>query len=262
MNWNNMQGKWALVTGASAGIGKAFAQELAARKINLILVARREKDLNELADSLKKEYGIEAMVAPVDLSKDGFLDDLVRLTGDKPVDVLVNNAGFGTSGFFWDIEGRQEESMIKVNCLAPVILTRHYLKSMKQLNQGSIIFLSSIASNQPSPTGTTYAATKVFDLFLGEGLHYELKNTNINVLTVLPGATATEFQKVAKYNKIKGARSPKQVVITSLKNLGKKRSVSDGISNKIMGFAARMLPRALAIHLAYKWTEGRRNKDA
>jgi short-subunit dehydrogenase len=170
--------------------------------------------------------------------------------------LLVNNAGFGTSGYFTEIEEKKEETMILLNCLAPVILTRHYLRGMKERNKGAIIFLSSIAANQPSPLGITYSATKVFDQYIGEALHYELKKTKIDVITVLPGATSTEFQQVADYNSIKGARRPEQVVMTSLKKLGKRRVVTDGLSNQIMGFAARTLPRAMAIHFAFKWTYG------
>lgn len=262
MKWKTNSGEWVLITGASAGIGKAYAEELAARKMNLILVARRKKELTVLAEKLTTQYGIKTLVVPVDLSADGFLKQIITLTKDQPVDLLINNAGFGTSGLFLDIEGDKEETMIKVNCLAPVILTRHYLKGMKERNHGGLIFLSSIAANQPSPAGITYSATKVFDRYIGEGLHYELKKTNIEVLTVLPGATLTEFQEVADYNAIKGSRTAEQVVQTSLKYLGRRRTVTDGIKNRLMGLAAQMVPRSAAIHAAYRWAEGKRKREA
>ncbi|MBI9099105.1 MAG: SDR family oxidoreductase, partial [Spirochaetaceae bacterium] len=255
-------GNWALITGASAGIGKAYAEAMASEGLNLVLVARREDELKKIASDLKQKNGIEVKTVALDLSKDGFMSELSEKTGNQEIDILVNNAGFGTSGYFHEIDGQKEETMVKLNCLAPVILTRHYMKGMLERNKGALIMLSSIAANQPSPHGVTYAATKVFDLFLGEGLHHETRKTGVDVLSVKPGATTTEFQKVADYKAIKGSRSAEQVVKTSLKNLGRRRAVTDGFSNKMMGFMAGILPRTLVINMAAQWAESNRNKDA
>ncbi len=256
----NKYGKWALITGASAGIGKSYAEEFASQGLNLILVARREQELEKLAADLSKKNKVEIKTVSIDLSRDNFLEELLEKTDNQQIDILVNNAGFGTSGNFHEIDSSKEEMMIKLNCLAPVVLSRFYLKDMLLRNKGAIIILSSIAANQPSPFGITYAATKVFDLFLGEGLYYETKNTGVDILTVLPGATTTEFQKVADYNNMKGSRTAVQVVNSSLKALGKKRTVTDGFSNRVMGFMAKILPRRLVIHMAASWTETNRKK--
>ncbi len=247
-------GSLALVTGASAGIGKAFARALAAEGIDLILVARRMDDLERLKTELESAWGVSVQPVAADLSKEDFLSIIQTSIGNRVPDILINNAGYGTSGYFHEIDGDTETAMIKVNCIAPVALTRHFLPNMLKQNKGALIFLSSIAANQPSPLGITYSATKVFDLFLGEGLHKELEGTGVAVLTVQPGATSTEFQKVADYNAIKGSRSAEDVVQTALRALGRKRTVVDGLNNRFMTLLARILPRSVAISAAQQWT--------
>ena len=260
MNIKNRYGEWALVTGASAGIGRSFAGALAKEGVNLILAARREEELNKLKKEIESETKVTVVPVTVDLSRDDFLDVIVKKSDNRPVDILVNNAGFGTSGPFHEINGDKEVAMIKVNCIAPVVLTRHYLPGMLKKNKGAVIFLSSVAANQPSPMGITYAATKVFDDFIGEALHYEVRKTGVDVLTVKPGVTATEFQMVADYNEFKKFRTGEDVVRTALKSLGRKRVVTDGFGNKLMGLSASLLPRGIVIAVADKWTDSNRKK--
>ena len=248
-------GNWALITGASAGIGLAFSEKLAEEGLNLILIARREDKLKEISKKIKEKYSVEIICLPLDLTKDDFLDDIKKITNDLEIGILVNNAGFGNNGFFINNDPENEANMVRLNCLAPVILTHHFVRPMKKRKNGAIIFLSSIAANQPTPRCATYAATKVFDLFLGEALSYELKNEGIKVVTVKPGATATEFQKTGAFKNINSARKPEDVVNTALKALGKKWTVIDGFGNKILSGLALLGPRKMAIKFAYKWME-------
>jgi short-subunit dehydrogenase len=253
MNFKKRFGSWALVTGASSGIGMALAHRLAAQGVNLVLVARRENELKILGDEIERTYRTKTLIAAADLSDDGFLDVILKKVKDIEIDILVNNAGFGSTGAFQDISQKSEIDMIKVNCIAPVVLTRHFLKGMVARKKGALIFLSSIAANQPTPLETTYAATKVFDLFIGEGLSGELKNSGVHVLTVKPGFTTTGFQDVAGLNSLQGARTPEDVADTTMRSLGRKRTVTDGFSNKILSAAARIAPKRVSISLARSW---------
>lgn len=254
-------GSVALITGASSGIGRAFAVALASEGLDLILVARRLDQLNELKVELEKKYAVSVSNVSVDLSESNFMERIDKAVVTNNVDILVNNAGYGTSGKFVDIDGETEQSMIKVNCLAPVILARRFLPRMITRKKGALIFLSSIAANQPTPFGVTYAATKVFDQYIGEALYGELRGSGVSVLTVQPGVTNTGFQQKADYKDINGARKAEDVVRSALKALGRKRVVVDGFSNKVLTLFARILPRIIAIELAKLWTLSNRKKD-
>jgi short-subunit dehydrogenase len=243
-------GPWALITGASAGIGEAFAHALAEKGFNLIVIARRKDKLISLKGELEKSFPIEVLPVELDLSQSDFLPMLIKKTGEREVNLLVNNAGFGINSYFLDTDPARDREMVMVNCLAPLALTHHFARAMAQRRRGAIIFLSSIGANQPTPKNTTYCATKVFNLFLGESLSFELKEHGIDVLTVMPGATRTEFQKVGDYSYKKGMRSPKDVVCTALRALGKKISVTDGLQNTLLAFFARRLPRKWSIRAA------------
>lgn len=255
-------GDWALITGASSGIGLSFAKALAAEGVDLVLVARRAEELRTLKAELERTYGIRAIAAHCDLSKEGFLQDIESALGGVEPSILVNNAGFGSSGAFHGIENAKDAAMVKVNCLAPVILTRRFLPGMVARKKGALVFLSSIVANQPCPLGATYSATKAFDLFLGEALHSELKGTGVAALTVKPGATRTGFQAAADYNEFKRARTGEDVVRTALRSLGRRRTVTDGFGNKLLGAAIRLMPRALAIASARAFTDSTRKKGA
>jgi short-subunit dehydrogenase len=248
-------GPWALVTGASAGIGAAFARRLAREKFHLILVARRIDKLTALKDELEKACGIQVLPVAGDLGASDFLPGLVQAVGDREVGLLVNNAGYGINGSFLDHDPSQEANMLAVNCRAPLLLTHHFSRPMKARGRGGIVFLSSIGANQPTPLSSTYAATKVFDLFLGEGLTYELKPFGIDVVSVLPGVTRTEFQEVGNYRVSGHMRTAENVVNTALNALGRKSSATDGFGNKMMTFFSRRLPRSVVIRQALKVSE-------
>lgn len=260
MTFKEKFGQWALITGASSGIGKAFAHELAQRGVNLVLSARRIEELEALKMEIKKTREVDIRCAKADLAAEGFLDDIRKATRGVDIDILVNNAGFGTSGYLPEIDAKRETDMVKVNCLAPVVLCHEYLPGMVARKKGALVFLSSIGGNQPSPLCTTYAATKAFDLFLGEGLWSELKGSGVSVLTVKPGPTATEFMKVADYKDEPGFRTPLDVARTALRALGRKRTVTDGFKNKFLSGLARVMPPAFSIAFAKAFNDAHRKR--
>jgi short-subunit dehydrogenase len=194
-----LQGKWAIVTGASSGIGTDFARGLAARGCHLILVARREDRLRALRQELSERHGVQADVIAMSLSEPGapqVLYDRVRSMG-MAVDVLINNAGFGLHGNFTDIPWEREHEMLQLDLVALVHLTKLFVRDMVARDFGFVLQVSSIGAYQPSPTYATYSAAKSFVLNFGEALSYELRHTQVKVSVVSPGVTASEFLQVA-----------------------------------------------------------------
>jgi short-subunit dehydrogenase len=185
----------ALVTGASSGIGEQFARALAARGYELILVARRRERL----DGLASELPTRSEVVECDLTEDAAsLPDKVAELGME-VDLLVNNAGFGSWGRFLDQDPEQEARQVRLNCEAVVRLSRAFLPAMVERRRGGVIVVASTAGMQPIPYQTVYAATKAFALSFTEALHTELRGSGVRVLAVNPGPVPTEWQGVAGY---------------------------------------------------------------
>lgn len=234
-------GPWALVTGASSGIGKEFCWQLATQKVNLVLVAREKEALERLARELQGKYGIKTKVIVSDISQSNFLEQIIAVTDSLEIGLLVNNAGFALTGNFLDHSLENELSLLYVNCRAPLMLAHTFGKKMERLGRGGIINISSASAFQPLPFWTHYAATKVYDLYLAEGLWFELKEKGIDVLAVCPGRTNTQFSEVAGTKS--GGMDPAFVAATALKNLGKKQMVIVGTGNKIIVFLGKILPR-------------------
>jgi short-subunit dehydrogenase len=185
----------ALVTGASSGIGEALAKELAASGYDLVLAARRKERLEEIAGQL----AVKTTVVPVDLAKEPQrLVAEVEKAGIE-VDLLVNNAGFGTHGRFVDLDGEREAEEVRLNCEAVVRLTHAFLPGMVRRGKGGVIVIASTAGFQPLPYEATYSATKAFARTFTEALAAELKGTGVRVLCVNPGPVPTEFQAVAGF---------------------------------------------------------------
>lgn len=183
----------ALVTGASSGIGEQFARQLADRGHDLVLVARRADRLEELA----AELPTETRVVTCDLGSEAeSLPARVRELG-VDVDLLVNNAGFGTHGRFWEIPEGRDAELVRVNCEAVVILTRAFLPAMIERGRGGVIVVASTAGMQPLAYEATYAASKAFALHFTEALHTELRGTGVKCLAVNPGPVRTEWQEIA-----------------------------------------------------------------
>ncbi len=195
---HTVAGRRALVTGASSGIGEAFATRLARDRYDLTLVARNKERLQDLAARLHSRHGIGVQVLPADLTKTPSLRKIERaIESDDRLEILVNNAGFGTMGQFAELDVAVEEEEIRLNVLALVRLTRAGLPGMIARRRGAIINVSSMAGLQPGPTTTTYSATKAYVNSFTEGLHEELQGSGVQVQALCPGFTRTEFQQRA-----------------------------------------------------------------
>lgn len=194
-----LQGKTALVTGASSGMGADFARELAGQGCNLILVARRVEALQALKQEIEGCHGVTVTVYPMDLAAPEAPDRLyaqVQAAGQQ-VDVLVNNAGLGLFGEFLQIPWERERMMLELDIVTVVHLTKLFLKDMVARDLGYVLNVGSTGSFQPTPTFASYAAAKSFILSFSEALHYELRHTRVRCIAVCPGVTRTEFFDVA-----------------------------------------------------------------
>jgi short-subunit dehydrogenase len=238
-------GEWALVTGASAGIGVAFARALAARGISCVLTARRGDRLESLARELESAHGVKTRVVSADLSKPDGAERVAAAVSDLPIGILVNNAGLGGAGRFDKLALERVEEQILLNCLAPAALTHRLLPGMLARRRGAVIVTGSVAGMQPLPLHGIYAATKAFDRFFAEALFVELRDQGIDVLVLEPGPTESEFQAVA--NEIAHWGEPAEnVVELALRSLGRQPAVVSGWWNWLRGnLAARLGPRAL-----------------
>ena len=250
-------GEWALVTGASAGIGLEFARAFARARLSCVLAARREDRLKALGDELSKAHGIQTRVVAVDLAAQDGADKLASAVADLPIGILVNNAGFGYAGRFDKLETDRLRAMVMVNCVAPVVLTSRILPAMVKRGRGAVIIVGSVAGRQPLPLHAVYSATKVFDQFLGEALWAELQGTGIDALCVEPGPTATEFQAVAGEHVGPNHGEPAaNVVAIALAALGKHPSVISGWFNYVRANLPRFFPRSTVALIARRVVAG------
>lgn len=256
----------ALITGASAGLGKAFAHHVAREGMNVVLVARRQALLEELAGAIAKEHGVKAHFIAQDLTKRSAADKIREEVDARKLKIgmLINNAGFGTLGHFHEQDPAKEVRMVDLNCRAPVALTAAFLPDMIKRKNGAIIMLASTASYQPTPYMATYGATKVFNLNFGEALWAELKPFGIDVIALSPGYTRTEFQQVAGIEVTPPdflMAEPEEVVATCFSKLGKTPSVIHGYLNFAAAATTRLAPRSLAAKVAGKLMEPRSGKQ-
>jgi uncharacterized protein len=250
----NWSGKWALITGASAGIGVAFAKELALGGTKLVLTARREDRLKSLAHQLAATYKVQTEVFPADLAASNGPEKIFAFTQEKgiEIDLLVNNAGFGRYGEFPAVEKQRLLDMVQVNCAAVVNLTRLYLPAMIARKRGGVLILASTASFQAVPYISTYAATKAFDLLFAEGLAEEMKPHGIRVCALCPGSTESEFHVVSGQEKFKHrVESAEKVARTGLKALAAGKSyVISGLGNYLGAHGERLVPRRFVTKVA------------
>jgi uncharacterized protein len=251
----NWQGKWALVTGASAGIGWALASQLAAGRANLVLTARRTDRLTQLANQLRKQHKIDTEVFPADLAQPQASEEIFRFIEQKrlPIEVLINNAGFGAYGEFYKTNRQRLLDMVQVNVAAVVNLTHLFLPAMVERRSGYVMIVASTAAFQPVPYISTYAATKGFDLLFAEGLAEEMRRHGVRVCALCPGSTVSEFHQAAGQPlHLAGAReSAEKVARVGLQALatGRPRVIS-GARNWLSVEAQRLAPRRLVTRVA------------
>lgn len=242
------QNKWTLITGASSGIGEAFAHEFAAKGSHLILVARSEAKLSTLAKKLQKEHGIQTQVIVSDLSQEGSPIKLYQQCVERGliVDILINNAGFATYGLFEQLSGPRQHEEVMLNVLAVVDLTHLFLPEMLKRKSGVVINVASTAGFQPLPNMAVYGATKAFVFSFTQALWEENRKRGVQFLALCPGSTETEFFNVVGADEASvGKRdTPENVVQVALRSLqAKKVYAIPGFKNYISAQMSRFFTR-------------------
>ena len=252
-----LAGRWALVTGASSGIGEAFARLLAREGMHVALAARREDRLRKLAGELESAHGVRSHVVALDLARPDAAEALHAETerAGLPVDLLVNNAGFGLFGRHVDIPWSREREMLELDVVALAHTTKLYVADMLKRDLGWVIQVASIGAYQPSPSYAAYSAAKAFVLSFGEALSYELRDTGVKVTVLSPGVTRSEFLAVAGQRTTLFQRatmmSAERVAEVGLRAVLRGRpSVIPGLVNRATAFSLRFIPRRAQAALA------------
>ncbi|MBC3884128.1 SDR family NAD(P)-dependent oxidoreductase [Undibacterium griseum] len=259
----NLQGCWALVTGASSGFGNDYCHLLAARGCHLVMVARRAEAMQILASTLRAQYGISIEIIPTDLTQAGAAAELFRQTeaAGIRIDILINNAGAGLFGKFTDQTLSKTLEMLQLNMVCVTELTYLYAQQMQQRRAGHILLVSSIAAFQPLPGYAAYSGSKAYILLFGEALHEELKPSGVHLTVLAPGISATAFFEVAGqkdtwYHRLVKMKS-RTVAAAGLDALfAGKSSVLPGWMNQLTVFLFRFLPRHWQSKIAGKAMQG------
>jgi len=257
----------ALITGASGGLGEAIAFELAHKGYDVALCARNAEKLNAVAEKIRQQTSKNAWVFPMDLGKDGAAQELygkISEAGIK-VSVLVNNAGFGDFGEFYQSDLKKQDDMVRLNCIALMDLSRMFIPEMVASGSGYVLNVASIAAFQPGPLMSIYYATKAFVLNASQAWAKELEKTGVSVTALCPGPISTGFVDAADlensnlFHSLK-VSSPEQVAKYAVKSMFKRKRVAiHGAVNKMLPFAERFAPTGLIMNVILK-IQGRRNQ--
>ena len=252
-----LSGRWAMVTGASSGIGIVLADELAARGADLVLVARRRDALEEVATRVRVAHGIQVRVETADLAQDGEPERLAESLhkGGIAVSILANNAGFGAYGAFDSIDVSTEAAMIDLDIKALVRLTRLFAPQMRAAGFGRILMTASVGAYSPGPLYAVYCAAKAFVLSYGLAVRHELRGTGVTVTVLSPGVVKTEFHAVAGHTKNrfkeKTGMEAGPVGRAAIRGLLRgKAEVVPGFLTKLLVFSTRLAPRPLQASMA------------
>lgn len=235
-------GPWAFVSGASSGIGRALATQLAEAGFNLALNARREGELTQLAAALQNKSGIQTRVIPGDITDPSVMERLLSETSSLDIGLLAPCAGFGTSGVFITSDLETEVNMLRLNCEAMLRLVHHFSRRFTNRKRSGMILMSSIVAFQGVPYSAHYAATKAWVQSLAEALAIELSPQGTDVLAAIPGPVKSGFSARANM-KMSLFNTPEEIAVPILKALGKTRSVVPGGVGKLLVNALRMAPR-------------------
>ena len=244
-------GPWALVTGASVGIGQEFARQLGAEGLNLVLASRSRDRLERLGEDLVAAHGISVRTIPVDLGKIGSTETLEEATADLEIGLLINNAGVETHGAFLKSNLDDEIALLQLNVIRPMELAHLFGRKMARRAKGGILFVSSTLGYQSVPFFANYASSKAYILSLGEALHFELKKKGVDVTVLSPGLTNTAMAR--DMDGVDFSKTPiplmdvEPVVRTALRGLGRRPSVIPGAINNIMGFITKRILSRSAI---------------
>ncbi|WP_419849209.1 SDR family NAD(P)-dependent oxidoreductase [Candidatus Poriferisocius sp.] len=256
---------WSLVTGASSGIGQAFARHLAAQGMNVALVARTRDRLNEMANELSKQHSVSTTAITVDLADPTAAQHISEEMDSlgASVSVLINNAGFGSLGPFHEADPERMIEMVDVNCRAVVDLAARFLPPMVQRGSGAMIVTASMGAYMAVPGSAVYAASKSFDLIFSESLWAELRPHGVDVLGLSPGATATNFRRASGIKgdtNLGGTNSPDDVVAFALAKLGRTPSAVPNWRNRLPLKLNRLLPRRTIISMTHRVNTRRRSR--
>ncbi|MCU0704398.1 MAG: SDR family oxidoreductase [Fimbriiglobus sp.] len=241
-------GPWAVVTGASSGIGRETAVLLAEAGLNLVLVARTRALLDQLGQELTARHAVEVRVLSLDLAAGAAVGELATATADLDVGLLVAAAGFGTSGPFLDTLDAAEEEMLAVNCRAVLGLTRVFGRRFAARGRGGVVLFASIVGFQGVPNAAHYAATKAYVQSLGEALAVEWKPLGIDVLTSAPGPTRSGFGDRAGMT-MGAALTPQEVARGTLRALGRRATTLPGLLTKVLTWSLATAPRWLRVRI-------------
>ena len=244
-------GPWALVTGASEGLGAEFARQIAARGVNVVLVARTAAKLEQRAAEIEREFHVSTRVVPLDLARDDFLPELLAAIDGLEIGLLVSNAGISTVGPFLDREPDYLLRQLYVNTRAALVLTRHLGEQMVGRHRGGVILLSSGSALHGTPWSANYAGTKAYNLMLAEALWYEWKPLGVDVLGFMAGATRTSGWAAngPQRSLIVPVMDAAPTVAVALRSLGRHPSATPGHVNRLGYWFMGMLPRALAVRM-------------
>src|SRR5262245_59633805 len=247
-NFRARYGPWAVVTGASSGIGREIALRLAEGGVQVVLVARQKAVLDELAADLAARFGIETRVVDIDLARETSAEALRTATDELDVGLLVAAAGFGTSGAFLDSPLEHELEMLSVNCRALVASCWHFGRRLAARGRGGMVLLSSILGFHGTPHAAHYAATKAYVQALAEGLHVELSPLGVDVLAAAPGPTNSGF--AARSGMRMGmALNPADVARSTLAALGRRSTVLPGFLSKLITYSLAPMPRRARVRI-------------
>ncbi|MFQ6606576.1 MAG: SDR family NAD(P)-dependent oxidoreductase [Fidelibacterota bacterium] len=253
-----MDKKYALITGASSGLGADFARQIAAKGWNLILVARREQRLEQVKQEILTNYNVDILVIPADLTNPNAPQEIYQSLQNRriEVDILINNAGAGLYGPFHKTDLQRQLTLLQLNMTSVVQLTYLFLNDMLKRQTGYLLFVASIGAFQPTPLYATYAATKSFILPFGLALNRELHSTGVSSTVLSPGVTKSEFlavagQKPNLFQRLTMMESSR-VVRSGLRAMFKRRgSVVPGTVNKLTVFFTYLLPRRVTTAMAH-----------
>ena len=243
-------GAWALVAGASEGLGAAWARALTARGMNLVLVARRKPLLDTLADELRRTRGVEVRCLNGDLGMPAFLANLQASCSTLDLGFIVYNATHAPIGPFTSAAPEELARVVDVNMRAPMTLLSAFLPAMVSRGRGGVVLMTSLAGNQGSPNIAAYAASKAFTRVLAEALWYELRDSEVDVIACCAGAVRTPGYSTAAGKNAPGTLDPEEVVEQTLRTLGRRPVVIPGFVNKAAALLmTRLLARRTAIRI-------------
>jgi hypothetical protein len=250
-DFKDKYGPWALITGGAMGLGAEFARQCAQRGLNCLLVDKAGKELEKTAVKIHTDYKVSVETLLLDISKKDFLKIIIKKTSKLDIGLLINNAGLTPVGSFLSFDSVFLENQLDVNVRAPLLLSRYFIPLLQKRKSGGLIFVSSGSANAGVPYSANYAGTKAWNLIFAESLWYELKQSGIDAIALMPGPTESPgwYANLPEPDAPLKPMSVEKTIRETLDSLGKKPSLSAGFSNKIGTVFMRLAPRAFGIKI-------------